>query len=191
MKKLVLALAALSASAANAAFIQCAPTQGTVVNDAAGQAIQFTCSPGGENTALDGLLITQIRLRASGTFQENNASSAITYAVQLAVGAASGPGWSVAGFSVPITQTSNAGGQALGAGSSTTAFSPVAGSPDSLPAFIVTITGGAGSTPLPFNASASLFYEVTTTNSAIPEPSTVALLGSALLGLGLFGRRWQ
>ena len=63
---------------------------------------------------------------------------------------------------------------------------------DVIGGFTVTVTGGpnGGQVLLP-SAVASVFYDTTeiNTGSGIPEPSTFALLGSALVGLGVFARR--
>lgn len=53
---------------------------------------------------------------------------------------------------------------------------------DVLRAFTVTVTGVPGSIPLPFSASASFYYEVQA-ESAVPEPSSYAMIGLGRAGL--------
>ena len=84
------------ASLSQAAFVQCAPPQSDVVINAVGTTAVFACNLGGANQMSDGLSITQIRLRVSGTFQEN----------------AGTPGQN---FSVLYSSTNNGSGLASGA----------------------------------------------------------------------------
>jgi PEP-CTERM motif len=135
------------------------------------------------------LTISQIRLRVSGSFQEN-AGVIPTYSVTfssfnngnlLATGS-----FTIGAVNCTASGATNGAGQALGSCSNTSAWVNVAGSPDSIPQFKVTVTGGAGSTPLPFNASASVAYEVNT----VPEPATYGMMAAGLLTLA-FARRKQ
>lgn len=191
------------ASISQAAFIQCTLPQADVVVNSVGTSAAFTCNPGGvgasANVGADGLLVTQIRLRISGTFQENAApvegqSYSVLYS-SLNTGATLGTGsFTIVGLSCTASGVASAEGQALGACTATSAFAAVLDTPDSIPSFTVTVTGGAGSTPLPFNGSASVSYEVTTTtvpdpNPEVPEPATYTMMGAGLVGLFMVRRK--
>ena len=184
------------ASLSQAAFVQCSPPQSDVVVNAVGTTAIFACNLGGSgasaNQMSDGLTITQIRLRVSGTFQENAGTPGQVFSV-LYSSSNNGSGLASGSFNlgpVNCTATANANGdgQALGACNNTSAWVGVAGTPDFVSAFSVSVTGGAGSNPLPFNGSASVAYEVMT-RSEVPEPSTYATLGLGLIGFYMARRR--
>ncbi len=188
MKKIFVASVFLGlASMAQAAFISCAPPQGDVVVNAVGQSQIFTCNVGGNNVDGDSLTITDIRIRVSGTFQENAAPTASSYSV-LYSSTNTGVGFAIGNVGCTATGSENGANQALGNCVGTSAVAAVAGAPDSVASFTVTVSGGAGSTPLPFNGSASVSYEVTTA-SPIPEPATYTLLGVGLVGFYLARRK--
>jgi hypothetical protein len=207
MKKFFVASVFLGvASMAQAAFIQCAPAQADTVVNAGGVTANYTCNTGAgggagsvdDNLNGDNYFIQTVRVQISGTFQENNGTPGANFsvlfttnniAVPAAIGVLSCTANGVAG--APPASTPN---QALGACTATSAFSAVAGGPDSLASFGVSVTGGPGSNPLPFNASASVFYEVTATTPTtpppgIPEPSTYGMIGAGLLSFCLVRRR--
>lgn len=180
------------ASLSQAAFVQCAPPQSDVVINAVGTTAVFACNLGGANQMSDGLTITQIRLRVSGTFQENAGTPGQVFAV-LYSSTNNGSGLVSGAFNIGAVNctamgTANGDGQALGACNQTSAWVGVAGNPDFVSAFSVSVTGGAGSTPLPYNASASVAYEVLT-RSEVPEPATYATLGMGLIGFYMARRR--
>ena len=76
------------ASVSQAAFIVCSLPQADVVVNAQASSATFTCSAGGSGSSAnligDGLIVTGIRLRVSGTFQENAAVEGQEYSVLYA-----------------------------------------------------------------------------------------------------------
>lgn len=207
MKKIFVASAFLGlATMAQAAFIQCSPAQADTVVNATGQTATFTCNPGqgvgagaaDDNWASDGFNVQTIRIRVSGTFQENAAPTGASYSV-LFTGAEGSSEFVIPSGSISCTASGSEGvapatsNQALGACSATSAFVSVTGTPDVVSSFQVTVSGGAGSTPLPFNGSASVLYEVTasapTPPPSIPEPSTYAMMAAGLVSFYMVRRR--
>ena len=181
------------ASLSQAAAVSCAPPQSDVVINAAGTTAVFACNLGGNNQMNDGLTITQIRILVSGSFQNNAGPSGASYSVQYSssnngAGLASGS-FNIGAVNCTATTTANAFGQALGDCSNISPWVGVSGNPDFVSAFSVSVTGGAGSTPLPFNGSASVAYEVMTARSEVPEPATYATLGLGLVGFYMARRR--
>jgi hypothetical protein len=185
----------VSASASHAAFISCTPAQADTVINAAGTNATFTCNPGAgsgagsadDNLAGDGYTLTQIRLRLSGAFQENAAPTGSNYSVSFSSSnllSLPTPGCTASG-------SENGSGQALGNCVSTSAFSLLGGALDVLASFMITVTGAPGSTPLPFNASSSISYEVVAvpTETSVPVPASVMLLGVGLLSFAATRRR--
>ena len=189
MREIFATVAFLSlTSVSQAALIRCSPPQSDVVVNAAGVSTVFFCNPGGNNVNGDGLAITQIRLRVSGTFQENAAPVGQSYGVLFSSinnGTTLGSGsFTLGPVNCSVFGDGDANGQILGACNTTSSYVAVTGAPDSIPAFTVTVTGGSSSTPLPFNASASVAYEVgTTTYSEVPEASAYIMAGIGLIGV--------
>ena len=197
MKKIFVASVFLGlASMAQAAFITCSPAQSDFVVNAAGTSAVFNCNQGAgsgagsadDNLAGDGWSVQSIRLRVSGTFQENAAPTGSNYSVAFSSVENSAafnltPGCTASG-------SENGSNQALGNCTATSAVTAV-GPVDALGNFTVTVTGAAGSTPLPFNASASVSYEVVQTQdqAPVPEPATYTMLGVGLVGFYLARRK--
>ena len=196
MKRIFAAVSFLGLTAVSqAAFIRCSPPQSDVVVNAVGVSTVFFCDPGGNNINGDNLAITQIRMRVSGTFQENAAPVGQSYGVlfsSLNNGATLGSGsFTLGAVNCSVFGNGDANGQILGACNTWSSWTNVSGAPDSIPAFKVTVTGGSGSTPLPFNASASVAYEVNVSKYAeVPEASAYILAGFGLIGLYM-ARRGQ
>ena len=170
------------ASVGQAAFIACTPSQqDTIVNSAGVTTPNFTCTTGSVGVG------STVQIRVSGTFQENAAPVGQTYSVLSTTSSPSFGGISIGAANCTASGIGSAQNQALGncigLGAVSILTTALAG-----PSFTVTVTGGAGSTPLPFNASASVAFEVTPPASGVPEPTSMVLLGSGFLALGLTAR---
>ncbi len=184
-------------SLSQAAYIQCTPGQADTVINSTSSSATFTCNPGAgataggadDNLAGDGWLIQSIQLRLSGTFQDNNAVTGQTYSV-LFSGVEGSAQFTLPAIVCTASAAGDANNQALGNCISSSASAAVAGSPDVVSSFSVTVTGAPGSVPLPFNGSSSVFYQVIATRVAtVPEPASLVLVGIAALGLAASRRR--
>ena len=154
--------------------------------------LKFTCSPGvgndagaiDDNVAGDGYNVVGLKLLLGGSFQDAGAEPGTIFSVLYTSSNALLAGQNPGNPSCTASATTSENNFALGACSDMTnggAFYAIAPT-DVLGAFTVTVTGAPGSIPLPFNASASFFYEVQT-ESAVPEPSSYAMIGLGLAGL--------
>jgi hypothetical protein len=141
-----------------------------------------------DNLFADGCDVISIQLRVSGTFQENNGTSGQSFSVLFDSTNNLG-GFSPGDPSCTANAVADDLGQELGNCVNTTA--PFAIGPiDAVNPFLVTVNGGAGSDPLPFNASASVFYQVVTNQqSSVPEPATYMLLGLGFLAFAFIRRK--
>jgi PEP-CTERM motif len=172
MKKLIVLAMAL-ASFVPAANILCVTDQN--INSGA---TTVNC-PGA--TAAPGFTITGITFQALGSWQDSTfgftGSSNYSFTENSAEFAA-GPLAGVASG----TNSANTGLLSDG---------PVAVSLAAVTAFTVDATRVIGSGVTPNNATVSVQYVTTETaiQTGVPEPSTMALLGSALVGLGVVARR--
>ena len=171
------------ASVGQAAFINCTPPQlDTIINAVGVTSTNFTCTTGSVAVG------STVQIKVSGTFQENAAPVGQVYSVLYTTSSPAFGGISVGAASCSASGTGSTFNQALGNcvgnGAVSILTTALAG-----PTFTLTVTGGAGSTPLPFNASASVSFEVTPPRGGnIPEPTSLVLLGSGFLAIGLSAR---
>lgn len=158
---LAFAVVVLAGSMPAGVLTNCPPAQSTVVNNSASTPQVFTCT-------LDASA-TMVRYSLSLSFQDNSSA---------------GPDLSVLASAVPDNALPSVGCLAVGATTSTgqtlgqCVVTSVWFDASALTTFAVTVTGGSGSDPLPFNASASVRYE-----TAVPEPGAASamLIGGAAL----------
>ena len=181
MKKLVLVVAALTmASFSQAALLLCATNVNTISGGVISNPSNVNC---GSIDAGAGNLITDVAIRLLGSFNDaientnhqlqfdgtHNLTAAV-HTLQTNIGDLSGNGGPSAGVGVAV------GTQTLGAST------------------VAVTTSSVGGLNAPQNASISVWLSynvapVPPPPSGVPEPGTLALLGSALIGVGLVSRR--
>ena len=214
MKKFLIGLVGVMAMSglANAAYINCLPTNVNVITNSTvvigatatcgtnGAALGGSGNLTGNNTnngvtgtagglsivAPAGFLITGIEIKYTGTFQDSSGSN-VAFAVHFS-GSEQSPDFNIVGVPFDVSETapgSGIGGATVYQGSAT--FAGVA----SLNAFTFGFSAGPGSNPLPDNASATASFQIQLTQqqTGVPEPSTFAMLGLALTGVGVYARR--
>lgn len=198
MKKLLLlaSIAALFSVNSFAAFIQCQPTPSQSAIPFG--ADTFTCNPGAgsdlgagdDNVNGDGFTVTSIRLRFVVASSTSGNTPGATLGITAVMTSNTG-GFLNAGSISPTCIVDGSGFcDFIGGGRISTGNSTVV-NVDFVPSFDIVLTSSANGTA-PADVTYSAFYEVTTTQTPgnpIPEPSTMALLGSALVGLGVIARR--
>jgi hypothetical protein len=163
IRSLAIAFVIASSSMLSAGVMtSCPPAQSTIINNASSTPQVFTCdvAPG----------VSAIRYQMSLSFQDNSSAGPDLSVLGVATNNAGLP--SVQCLAVGATTATD---QTLGACVVMSDWIDATG----LSQFLVTVTGGPGSDPLPFNSSASVKYE------AVPEPSTLHMAG-LLLAFGLY-----
>lgn len=178
MKRL-LGLLCAAASMAPAAVILCTPSnQNTITNAVISSPVQVSC---GTVNATAGFEITGLAVRVIGSFNDTiggtnhqlrflgtNSFNAASVTADTIVDDFAGSSGSVTGASVGVANLLTLGAVTVDVATSN--------------------LGGLGT---PDNASFTAFLITTETaiNTGVPEPGTMALLGSALVGLGFIARR--
>ena len=154
----------LLATALSAGTItSCPPAQSTVISDATAGSEIFAC-PGDPGAV-------RARLHLSGSFQDNSSLGPDLSALFTLTAPGFAP-LSCAATGMTI------GDQTLGACTAVGDWVDI-NTNAGLAALAALVNGGAGSDPLPFNASASVRLE-----TEVPEPAT---FGALAIALGLFG----
>jgi hypothetical protein len=171
------------------ALVQCTPSNGAFVDASTPTSTTFTCAPSSTagNLAGDSLNVTAIRILVSASAQIAGGTPGVQYGATATM-------TNNASLTNPaqllFSCTADSNGACVSgplSSQATTSVGPI----DVFATFTVTVTGGQnGQLPMLNNGTAAVFYEATTqSTTVIPEPSTLVLLGSALLGIGLIRRR--
>lgn len=167
MKKLI-PLLFVAASAIPAATIVCTPVNGNINSgDTTVNCSGYTAAPG--------VTIIGVTLEAVGSWQDSSFGFTGTSDYTFVENSAD---FILAALFGSASGTNNGSTGTLSVG-------PVAVSLTEIQAFTVNATRVVTVGSIPNNASVSVQYTVTET----PEPGTMALLGSALVGLGVITRR--
>lgn len=162
----------LASSMSAGVLTSCPPAQSTVITDAGSTPQVFTC-----NLSQDA---TMVRYKLSLSFQDNSSGGP-----DLSVFASAVPNNALPSIGCLAIGATNSTDQTLGACTVTSDWFDAS----ALSSFTVTVTGGPGSNPLPFNASASVRYET----AEVPEPAAAGamLIGGAALAMAGARRRRQ
>jgi len=166
------------ATVSQGALLLCASNVNSITNGVVTNPTNVNC---GQIDAGAGNLITDVAVRLIGSFNDTvagdnqvqfvgNGPLGATHTIQTGVGQFSGD------------SGAPSSGSFVGVGTQTLAASVVA-----------ITTSNLGGLPTPDNTSIAVWLEYNTapiqTGGGVPEPSTMALLGSALVGLGAIARR--
>ena len=194
MKKILTITAALVAlsSTASASLVTCAPTpvNANIIDAGVAGSVSFACNPSATaNNSVNGLNVTSVRVLVTLTSQVSGGAVNTLYSFTATPSNNLLAG--LTGGAQPYSFTTDSNGDAVfgPVNVSNLGFVAVAGGDTvsfnvTLAGSLLNPTGSAG-----WNTTAQVRYDATEQASGVPEPGTMALLGSALVGLGLVARR--